>query len=77
MESPCPVLGQQEKVNIYEALQCVASLIRDVEQAKMLARQQVDRLVSELEDTKRERDQALSGLKETQNRLKILAGKLD
>ena len=77
VESPSPVLGQQEEVNVYQALQCVASLITDVEHAKKLARQQVDRLVSELEGARRERDQALSALQETQNRLKMLVDKLN
>jgi uncharacterized protein YlxW (UPF0749 family) len=77
VEPPSPVLGQQEESNVYQALQCVASLITDVEYAKKLARQQVDRLVSELEDARRERDEALSALQETQNKLKMLVGKFD
>ena len=77
VESPSPDLGKQEVANVYQALQCVASLITDVEHAKKLASQQVDRLASELDNARRERDQALSALKETQNRLKMLVDNFD
>lgn len=77
MEPPSPVLGQQDEANVYQALRCVVSLITDVEHAKKLAREQVDRLVCELESARRERDQALSALQKTQDRLKLLVGKLD
>lgn len=71
VQSSSPVLDHRE-ANVYQALQCVASLITDVENAKLLARQQIAQLLDELDSAKRERDQALSVLQETQKRLKLI-----
>ena len=60
---------------MYQALQCVASLITDVENAKQLARQNISQLQDELNAAKQQRDQALCALQETQDKLKRLAGR--
>jgi hypothetical protein len=71
--SPLPVIGQE--VNVYQALQCVASLITDVENAKQLARHHISQLQDELNAANQQRDQALYALQETQDKLKRLVGR--